>query len=167
MIPVYQLGPERKEAEAALPRRLLEKIDFDGPNGCWMWTGARTRTGYGHTSVGYKTWRAHRLVFTLLVRELVQDEQIDHLCHNRDESCHGGMTCPHRLCVNPAHLRPIIWFQHAQERGPGRRNAEKTHCPQGHPYEGENLYHDSKGRRCRACQRAASQRYEAKRRRTA
>lgn len=36
----------------------------------------------------------------------------------------------------------------------------KTHCPQGHPYSGENLYIASGGRRvCRTCQRHHGRRY--------
>lgn len=31
---------------------------------------------------------------------------------------------------------------------------ERTHCPQGHPYSGDNLIQTNRGRRCRACQRA-------------
>jgi len=32
--------------------------------------------------------------------------------------------------------------------------AVKTHCPKGHPYEGENLYTDGRGhRKCRTCRR--------------
>jgi hypothetical protein len=31
-------------------------------------------------------------------------------------------------------------------------NRRKTHCPNGHPYSGENLYMDSRGwRQCKAC----------------
>lgn len=40
--------------------------------------------------------------------------------------------------------------------GPRRpnQNVTKTHCPNGHPYSGENLYIDPKGnRRCRACKK--------------
>lgn len=34
------------------------------------------------------------------------------------------------------------------------RNSQKTHCPAGHPYAGDNLYVNPKGRReCRACHR--------------
>ncbi len=34
----------------------------------------------------------------------------------------------------------------------GSRNTEKTHCPQGHPYSGDNLYISTKGyRQCRLC----------------
>jgi len=38
-------------------------------------------------------------------------------------------------------------------------NAAKTHCPQGHPYEGDNLYINPVGHRiCRQCGREKSQR---------
>jgi hypothetical protein len=38
------------------------------------------------------------------------------------------------------------------------RNADRTHCPQGHPYEGENLWHETRkdggvARVCRECKR--------------
>lgn len=34
-------------------------------------------------------------------------------------------------------------------------HADKSHCPKGHPYSGENLFYDSDGRRrCRDCTRA-------------
>jgi CxxC motif-containing protein len=38
--------------------------------------------------------------------------------------------------------------------GQRNQNVTKTHCPRGHPYEGDNLYIDPKGaRRCKACMR--------------
>jgi hypothetical protein len=40
-----------------------------------------------------------------------------------------------------------------------RRNSEKTHCPQGHPYSGENLRIGSNGgRTCRICGAASFRR---------
>lgn len=39
------------------------------------------------------------------------------------------------------------------------QNTSKTHCPQGHPYEGNNLHIRPDGRRrCRACAREYAQR---------
>ncbi len=37
--------------------------------------------------------------------------------------------------------------------GTGHHNSKKTHCPQGHPYSGENLHIDKKTnkRRCKLC----------------
>jgi hypothetical protein len=46
---------------------------------------------------------------------------------------------------------------------PGEHLAAKTHCPQGHPYDGRNLTITKRGwRRCKACSRdEAQQRREA------
>lgn len=41
------------------------------------------------------------------------------------------------------------------------RNAAKTHCPQGHPYSGENLRSYNGTRYCLACKREATRRYRA------
>ena len=37
-----------------------------------------------------------------------------------------------------------------------------THCPQGHPYSGDNLYVQGGRRRCRTCLAAAAARYRSK-----
>jgi hypothetical protein len=42
-------------------------------------------------------------------------------------------------------------------------NAEKTHCPRGHPYDGENLVIDNGARKCRTCRRESSRRAYLKR----
>ena len=49
---------------------------------------------------------------------------------------------------------------HRRRRRSPRTNGEspdrrtKSHCPMGHPYEGDNVYIDPKGnKRCRACKR--------------
>lgn len=56
-------------------------------------------------------------------------------------------------------------------RDRAKRSAERkanpptpaTHCPKGHPYEGDNLYRRPDGRRgCKACRKAASDRHYAK-----
>ncbi len=43
----------------------------------------------------------------------------------------------------------------AESRVRGAHNRQKTHCPQGHPYNGENLVIDRGQRGCRACRKAA------------
>jgi hypothetical protein len=44
------------------------------------------------------------------------------------------------------------------------QNAEKTHCPEGHPYSVENTYipPNSHERQCRICRAAAGARWRAK-----
>jgi len=36
----------------------------------------------------------------------------------------------------------------------GQTSRLKTHCPQGHPYSGDNLYQYGKFRHCRKCRNA-------------
>lgn len=50
-------------------------------------------------------------------------------------------------------------------RANGARQKAKTHCPQGHPYAGENLYVGSKGERiCLICKKASDKRTQERRR---
>lgn len=41
-------------------------------------------------------------------------------------------------------------------------NARKTHCIQGHPLSGDNLYLTDRQRACRLCRRDAVRRYAAR-----
>jgi|SRR3972149_2007878 len=41
-------------------------------------------------------------------------------------------------------------------------NSVKTHCPQGHAYEGENLYWYGTRRRCKACRRMTNRNYKVR-----
>lgn len=71
------------------------EADYDeGPNGCWLWSGAITSTGYGHLAVNRRWVRAHRWYYEYYVGAIPEGLQLDHLC---------GV----RHCVNPAHLEPV------------------------------------------------------------
>jgi hypothetical protein len=124
-------------------------------NGCWLWTGTHgTRDGYGkfQPRPGQPKVMAHRYSYELYVGPIPEGHQIDHTCHTDDTSCPGGPGCPHRRCVNPAHLEPVT----ASENTTRQRHYERarTHCPKGHPYEGDNLIVGSDARRrCRECDR--------------
>ena len=135
--------------------RLLTKITFHGDTGCWLWK-ANVSRGYARISVGGVTEMVHRLTYKWLVGPIPEGLPLDHLCHNADASCPGGETCPHRRCLNPAHLEPVTHRENIlRGRGIGALNAAKTHCPRGHPLEGENLYVPPNGDRlCRTCRRA-------------
>lgn len=114
----------------------------DKTDGCWNWT-ACTSHGYGQfkLSKAEKTVRAHRFSYFLHYGEFDPKWRVLHSCDNPP-------------CVNPAHLRLGTDADNARDRDDRGRNgnANKTHCPQGHPYSGANLYIASTGKRlCRTC----------------
>ncbi len=118
--------------------RFWAKVDADGD--CWEWTGYRTAAGYGEFWRG-RPEKAHRVSYELLVGEIPDGLQIDHLCRNR-------------CCVNPDHLEPVTQIINGR-RGYGAcaQHARQKTCRHGHPFAGPNLYvRPSDGARmCRAC----------------
>ena len=142
--------------------RFWRRVDKSNPSGCWYWTGTIDRTtGYGKVTIKEPGFSAvvHRVSYQLLVGPIPDELFLDHLCHTYDKTCHEGIDCPHRRCVNPSHLEPVTNAENSRRVG-GR----KTHCPQGHPYSGENLRLDKHGRpRCHACILASQRRSYYKR----
>jgi len=140
------------------------KVDRDGAvppgrpelGGCWRWT-AGTRSGYGAFNVPAsdagprRRVEAHRWAFEQHAGPVPEAHELEHLCHAADAAaalCGGGPTCPHRACVNPAHLAAVP--AGAVPRGIAARHAAQTHCPRGHRYDAV----DAAGRRrCTRCQR--------------
>jgi hypothetical protein len=87
---------------------------------------------------------------------LAKGVQLDHVCHNSDRACQGGSTCPHRSCVNLAHLRKASCQENllASRLTVTRKNADKTHCKSGHEFTEANTYirKDNGSRMCRKCE---------------
>ena len=61
------------------------------PGGCWLWTGALDRDGYGVIADGGRTLAAHRVSYELHRRPLPPGSLVMHSCDTPS-------------CVNPAHL---------------------------------------------------------------
>lgn len=129
--------------------RFWPKVDFDGPGGCWLWTGALTTAGYGQTRIlgaGSKQALVHRLSYEIVHGVIPEGYQIDHLCRVRN-------------CLNPEHLEVVTGRQNTL-RGNTRpaANVAKTHCPAQHPYDETNTVikpgRYGPRRVCRTCQNA-------------
>ena len=119
--------------------RLWSKVEVDGD--CWMWQGTTDRNGYGDFWLDGRMRPAHRVAYELLVGEIPGGLDLDHLCRRRG-------------CVNPDHCEPVTRRENLM-RGwtVVRRNAEKTHCHRGHPFDEANTIREAGGRRCRECRR--------------
>lgn len=149
-----------------LEQHLLLRMDNSGgPDACWPWTGPVGPTGYGKLDLSSwcGTRQAHRAVYLTFVGELVDELQIDHGCHD-PEVCEPGIDCPHRRCVNPAHLRPSSARENVlRGGGPSAINARATHCIHGHDLgPNGNVRREKNGkRRCRICERDRMRRFRA------
>lgn len=73
--------------------RFMPKVVI-GDDGCWHWTGAKERRGYGFFRVGRKTMRAYRYAYIAHIGPVEPGLELDHICRNRS-------------CVNPDHLRQV------------------------------------------------------------
>ena len=120
-----------------LTDRHWAKVSKDS-DGCWRWIGYCDRRGYGKVQFRGRGYVAHRLFYTAIVGPTTLP--LDHLCRTRN-------------CVNPDHLEPVGHSVNVQRGRAGERQRQRTHCPQGHPYSGDNLLVYPSGRSCRQCMR--------------
>ena len=122
---------------------LTKRIDASGD--CWEWTGP-TNGVYGRTWWAF----AHRAVWEWLVGPIPEGLEIDHLCLNK-------------MCVNPDHLEPVTSKENKRRNKNrsrmGGNMRVKTHCPQGHAYEGDNIYLYRGRRNCRTCSKRRSREF--------
>jgi hypothetical protein len=136
--------------------RFLAKVTFDA-QGCWVWTGAKTKNGYANFAIARQANYAHRLSFEHYVGAIPEDMQIDHLCSVRH-------------CVNPWHLE-VVTLRENLLRSPNTitsRHAARTHCNHGHEFTAANTGHSKEGWRfCRQCSRDSARRYSQRKRLTA
>lgn len=131
--------------------------------GCWLWTASIfSTTGYGQFHPTRLTGTtAHRWAYEQEYGPVSSEVQIDHKCHN-ESTCVGGITCLHRICVRPSHLRAVSPRVNtlAGKTRPAAQ-VKQTHCKRGHPFDEENTYRYGRKRTCRTCRRQAGRDYYA------
>lgn len=111
------------------------------PSDCWPWLGAIDAKGYGNVWADGRSWKAHRLSYTLLTGPIPDGLELHHTCRNPP-------------CVNPDHLQPVT---HAEHMGLRR----KERCVRGHEFRGDNLGIKKDGHRY--CIRCAVERTKERR----
>ena len=132
-----------------IKERFEEKYIPEPNSGCWLWLACLDQQGYGRfrfkNKFGIKrSYPAYRAAFELYRGGIPSGLELDHLCRVR-------------CCVNPWHLEPVTHTENIKRGkwgfGRGQQQKNKTHCPKGHPYSGENLYVYKGERYCRECRR--------------
>jgi len=140
-------------------RELLGTRVVKTDDGCHLWSGYITEWGYGRISHRGVARSAHRVAYLLATGSLPADMDVDHLCHTRDDSCPGGVTCRHRRCVNPDHMELVTRAENSRRAFPVRRPT----CKNGHERNETNVYAVAgRSRSCRVCNAAAARRYKAR-----
>lgn len=107
----------------------------------WLWAGSCNKKGYGRFWFHGGSKEAHRVAYRLLVEEIPEGLEIDHLCRIRN-------------CVNPAHLQPVTpevnYRRGRGVLGPG----QFERCRSGRHLMSETRVFRGKNRlpRCRVCE---------------
>jgi len=124
-----------------LRTRVLGRLEIQ-PDGCVLWTGARSDTGYGQAGDGGRVLYVHRLMYEWFVDPIPPSAQIDHLCRVRH-------------CAAPAHLEAVPRRENIlRGQSPAAINAAREECTHGHPFDDTNTQRISTRphvRRCRIC----------------
>jgi hypothetical protein len=148
---------DNTSADPKTIRRFAEKIDIL-ENGCWRWTGTTNARRLGGprglfwTETRFQT--AYRWAWQALNGPVPEGLELDHYRYP-DDGCIGP------LCAHPKHVRPVTHRDNVlRGNGASARNARKTACLNGHPYD----VVDARGwRLCSICRAAYNRGYYAAR----
>ena len=144
------------QVNVASPKRHVQPIGYVvRDDGCWEWTGVRTKDGHARMRVNGRMVYVHRHLWEQKNGPIPAGMEMDHF------------ACDNSWCVNPDHVRPTTHRENVL-RGASFAGelAGRTHCANGHELTGDNLdqYGLKRGRRnCLKCTRARNRRNYHKR----
>jgi hypothetical protein len=101
----------------------LEYREIDPITGCWLWTKARGKKGYGQIWIVDKFIRVSRASYEIFVGPIPEGLIVMHKCDNPP-------------CFNPDHLKAGTQKENirdAVEKGRWTQGTPWTHCKRGHP----------------------------------
>jgi hypothetical protein len=121
---------------------------------CHIWEGT-IRKADGRAVTDSKEY-AYRVLWEAVNGPLPEGYVLHHTCNNPS-------------CVRLSHLQAMTQSDHMKihSRGGDWGQADKTHCPQGHPYDDENTYTHKRSdgrieRHCKTCRIETKRRYRAR-----
>jgi hypothetical protein len=137
--------------------RVMDRVRVDPESGCWVWLGggngciAKDGRDYGIVKMNGKETTLHKLFSEMVFGPVPEGLELDHTCRNR-------------RCFCPGHVERVT-HQENVRRGDSimARRAKQTHCKNGHPLSGDNLFIDKRGNRtCLICRAAYARDFRAK-----
>ncbi len=148
---IYNHAPLEEIVSLDRLNELLDRVDYCGPNGCWIWQGGKSGNyGMYPPFKNQPNVHTHVLFFRIQIGEIPEGLVLDHLCRNP-------------ICCNPKHLEPVTQRENLL-RGVGlaAQNAVKTHCVDGHEFDYTYKTRSGVGRGCTRCRREAVRRHRLK-----
>ncbi len=128
--------------------RFWQQVAIIPEHSCWEWLGAKSPKGYGTFGANRKHFQAHRFSWQIHFGPIPDGLLVCHKCDNPS-------------CVRPEHLFLGTALDNTRDminKGRNRlpeisHNGNKTHCPRGHAYLGDNIIYHKNGRWrwCREC----------------
>lgn len=114
-------GSTEMQEAGSLLERLWRRVEVN-EQGCWLWGGATTASGYATMFWNGKQTTVHRITWVEVGgQELIPGLVLDHLCRVRS-------------CVNPKHLEQV-----SQSVNVRRGDRHSDRCKNGHEYDGTHL----------------------------